>query len=377
MILRTIFGAILALTGFSQSSQAQIGSWADSISGALPRMMAPLNSPNAPATLGSWADPAASYMGNQRDWKLGVGIQNTDIGAVVTIVSPGSAAQQAGINVNDVIVSAGPSRLGLIDNRAVELAEEIRRYADYNGRINLVVLDSRTRQLRSINANLSSNVNTLRVSVMLRDNMQLPYNSYLTVQLKNVSQPYFTINGGEATTPVTGFGPYQVELNVDPRFMPPTDQYQLSAYVTSNGAVLYQLNNPINLNTSMLGQPQTLQLDRAGSAVSAGYPNYNNQEQIRTYFRKYLNREPSSAELMGWQSYLSQGNSLLGLQVGILSSVRYREMFQGNDSAYVQSMFRELTNRNPNNVELSRYLQMLQATGSPEAVARDIASQIR
>lgn len=392
-------GVGIAMLGFAsnaaaqsttaQPSTAQPSNWVDMLSGALPRSTFPTPStaPTSATSTGNWGAPSypGGYLNTPRDWKLGVGIQNNDVGAIVTTVAPRSAAQQANINVNDVIVAAGPARLGLVDGRVIELAEEIKRYADSYGRINLLVMDSRTRSLRSVTANLTSNSSTLAGSIAIRDNMNLPAGSYLNVQLKNVSRPFYEVGGGSSTVAVQGFGPFAYELNVDPRYISPSDQYQLIATISYGAQILYQLNNPPTLNSNSLGQSYNFVLDRsngtsaAGSSVSAAYPPSfgGSSEAITKIFLQYLGRAPSSAELVGWQGYLSQGNSLDALKVGILSSIKYREMFRGDDAAYVQSLVTALVNRTPNQQELSYWLGRLQATGSAETVAREILAQRR
>ena len=143
--IQRILLSITACIVFGENALAQ--NWADLYAGALPRSSSSFGSSNP--TFGA----STSYPGfgsnpslttARRDWKLGVGIQNNDVGAVVTTVAPGSPAQLAGINQGDVIVAAGAARLGIVENRIVELAEEIKRFADSYGRINLVVLDSRS-----------------------------------------------------------------------------------------------------------------------------------------------------------------------------------------------------------------------------------------
>lgn len=383
------FGLGIAVFVSGSNAMAQSSNWVDMLSGALPRSTFPTPSTSTPSATSTSGWGATSYPGGylntRRDWKLGVGIQNNDVGAIVTTVAPGSAAQQVGLNVNDVVIAAGPSRLGVVDGRVIELAEEIKRYADSYGRINLLIMDSRTRSLRSVTANLTSNSSALSGSVAIRDNMNLPAGSYLNVQLKNISRPFYEVGGGSSTVAVQGFGPFAYELNVDPRYVSPGDQYQLIATISYGSQILYQLNSPPTLNSNSLGQNYNLVLDRsggistAGSSVSAAYPPSfgGSSEAISKIFLQYLGRAPSSAELIGWQGYLSQGNSLDGLKVGILSSIKYREMFRGDDAAYVQSLVTALVNRTPNQQELSFWLGRLQATGSAETVAREILDQRR
>ena len=120
---------------------------------------------------------------NRKDWKIGVYLQNTDVGAIVTSVAPGSAGEQAGLEPNDIIVAVAGSRIGNFDNRIVELADEVRRNADQSGRVSLLVLDNRQRTLRSLPISMNSTSTALTGAVATRDRTSLPFGATLTVKL--------------------------------------------------------------------------------------------------------------------------------------------------------------------------------------------------
>ena len=168
----------------------------------------------------------------RKDWKLGVYVQNTDTGAVITQVASGSAGQQAGLQPGDIIIAVAGSRIGSFDNRIVELADEIRRYTDPMGRVSILVFNARQRTMMSIPVSMNSTSSTLTGSVSTRDRTQLPPGSTLMVQLQNVTKPYYIIDGGKSATRADGSGPFGFELYFDPRYVDPADQYQLTASIT-------------------------------------------------------------------------------------------------------------------------------------------------
>jgi uncharacterized lipoprotein YbaY len=340
-----------------------------------------------PSTTGYNAGPM--LIPNRKDWKLGVFVQNTDAGAVITQVAPGSAGQQAGLETNDVIVAVGGSRIGSFDNRIVELADEIRRNTDPMGRVSILVFDSRQRTLQSIPVSMSSTSNAISGSVAIRDRIQLPYGSTLMVQIQNASNPYYEILGGKSVTRAEGFGPFTFELNIDARYIEPRDQYKLTAAIVSGNQELYRLPQPMVINPNALAQPMNIVLERSspsfdnqnpsngfpssGNVINAGYPTTIDSVALTQLFQQYFGRTPSTREIMAWQGYLQQGNSINDLKTKLLSSPQFRDRFS-NDSMYVQQLITATSGRAPNQQELAYWLGRLQATGSTEAVIGEMLS---
>jgi uncharacterized lipoprotein YbaY len=321
--------------------------------------------------------------GNRQDWRIGVGIDNRDIGAIVTQVQPGSAAQQAGIVPGDVIVGAGPNRIGLVDGRIIELAEVARNFADNFGRISLLVLDSRSRQLRNVPINMVSTATSLSGSLILADNGFLPTDAIAIVELRNASRPFFEVQGGRATVNVSRQGPYAFSLNVDPRFLAPGDQYELQAMVVSRNQVMYS-SQPMVLRSTdvtrrwdLVLQPANLSAASAGGIVNAGYPSFGSAMPSTELFRELqalLGRQPMSNEITAWETFLRSGNTLLNLRQRILSNPQLRSNF-GNDTMYIQHVFTNLLSRNPSQAELSFWASRLGATNSPETVISEMMRQ--
>jgi len=403
--------AFMSFAGWTSSTCFGQSSWLNDFASALPRVNFPATASNFsqptsgfPSTGGlspSGANPGTNWMGgfspslipSRNDWKLGVFVQNTEVGAMVTQVAPGNAAQQAGIQQNDIIVTVGAVRIGQVDNRIVELADELRRSTDSMGRVSLLIFDARQGRLRSIVASMNSTSRNIAGSVALQDRMQLPFGSILTVQLQNVSQPYYDISGGKSMTRADGTGPFGFEINYDPNFVNPRDRYQLMASISSGNQVIYSLRQPIAIDVNTTGQPNNLFVERVsgipayggagqpgftgqpGNVVNVGYPGTVGPNDLSQLFLQILGRNPSNAEAFAWQSYLQQGNTLTELKIKLLASSQFRDRFVGNESGYMQQMIASLTNRSPNSQELAFWMERLRSTRSPETVIREIMLQ--
>jgi len=110
--------------------------------------------------------------------------------------------------------------------------------------------------------------------------------------------------------------------------------------------------------------------------VNAGYPGTFGPNALNELFLQLLGRAPSAREVVAWQSYLQQGNSINDLKVKLMSSAQFRERFS-NEATYVQQLITSLMNRAPNQQELAYWMTRMQATGSPEMVINEILAKNR
>lgn len=378
-----LIGFLLGFTPIAKVSGQS--SWLGDLSSAIPRV-----NPAAPtATGGVWSPSAMPSNGSlgmgttgiRQDWRIGVVIENRDIGAVVTQVQPGSAAQQAGIAAGDVIVGAGPNRIGFVDGRVVDLAEVARSFADNFGRISLVVLDNRTRQLRNVSVNMMSNATSLSGNLVLQDNGFLPVDAVAIIELRNVTRPFFQVQGGQAMFNVSRQGPFAYSLNIDPRFLDPSDQYELRASISSRGQMLYSSQSSLLRSTDLnrrwdiLLQPSNFSTATAGGVVSAAYPSFGSPTaNIVQELQSLLGRQPMANEITAWDSFLQSGNTLQSMRQRILANPQLRSNF-GNDAMYIQHVFTNVMGRNPSQTELSFWLTRLRATNSPDTVINEMSRQ--
>ena len=73
------------------------------------------------------------------NFRLGIYSRNTDTGVLVTSVNAGSVAQQSGIEAQDIIIAVNGYQVGIINGRTYDIAEELARRVDAQGRVMLLV----------------------------------------------------------------------------------------------------------------------------------------------------------------------------------------------------------------------------------------------
>lgn len=393
-----IVAPLFQSTGHSQFGQS--GFFNDMLNQALPRVNQPYGQPVGSSTYNGLSNgynsaqpantayPTSSLtstgfnsglvpnaIGRSRDWKLGVGVDNLDTGSIVRSVSPGSAAQRAGIEQNDLIVAISGYQVGIIEGRLNDVGDQIRRTADINGRVRALVRDARTGQLQNIDIQLDSASTGVSGMVITRDQSNLGYGSILTVKINNVSRPFYEVQGGQTISQIYGQGPYPFELHYDPRYIDPRDQYELTATITSpNGQLLYSLPQPISMNQQSLPPNVSLTLEGVGSVIQASYPGDPNQ--LNQVFQQLLGRYPSAKEQVAWSSYLSQGNSIADLRAKILGSPNYYDRLGNDPQRYVQSVYEAILARNISQAELVAWTNRLQQLqGQRELLVRELIQQ--
>jgi uncharacterized lipoprotein YbaY len=407
-------GVLALLLSFSLQHLVHAQSWTD-FSSAVPKVAPPtmggatwgatgtysLNPlpPGVPMPASN-ATLSSPLVSSVRNWKLGVYVRNYDVGAMVQQIDTGSAAQVAGINVGDVIVAVAGNRIGEFDGRVVDIGDELRRSADPMGRVSLVIQDARTKNLRATVVTLNSTSGQTTGSVALNDRASLPSGSVLTVQITNVSKPFFEVAGGKSVSRAEGVGPFPFSLNYDPRYIDPRDQYALNAWITWNNQVIYSSRQPVPVAASGLAQSFQLVAERgnylttpggttipgistsAGSAISSASPGYGSvpgatdAAALNQLFVAVLGRPASSAELLAWQSFLQQGKTLNDVTIKLMTSNQYRERFP-TDTAYIQQVLQTLTGRPPTEAEVQAWLARLQSVGSAERVIAEMLAQRR
>ena len=344
-----------------------------------------------------------------KQWKLGVVVRNTDLGAIVQTVEPNSAAQTAGIIPGDSIIAVSGTRIGEFDGRVVDIGEEIKRYVDSLGRVPLLIQDSRTRALRASVVTLTSTATALSGSVSLADRGSLPLGSVLTVQLQNLTRPFYEVAGGKTVLKAEGTGPFRFDLFIDPRYLTPSDQYQLTAFVSSNNQVVYNLRQPVLVPVQGLNQLYNLALDRpytpppasvattpnsfpansfpansfnpAGASVvtaslpaAPSLPGQVSTDALNQVFVSLLGRQPSSRELIAWQDYMQQGHTLNEVAAKIMASPQFRERY-ATDQAYVQQVIQTLTGKLATSNDVNYWVGRLTALGSPEKMIAELTAQ--
>lgn len=346
-----------------------------------------VTNPGLPAT----SPVAPTLVPTTRPWKLGVVVRNTDIGAIVQSVEPNSAAQLAGIIPGDTIIAVSGTRIGEFDGRVVDIGEEIKRYVDGSGRVSLLLQDSRSHALKASVVTLSSTATALSGTAILADRSSLPLGSVLTVQLQNLTRPFYEVAGGKAVLKAEGVGPFRFDLFLDPRYLTPTDQYQLTAFVSWNNQIIYSLRQPILVPAQGFNQQYNLALERVASVAptnatpgvvtsalppTPALPGQVSTDALNQVFVSLLGRQPSSKELIAWQDYMQQGHTLNEVAAKIMASPQFRERY-ATDQAYVQQVIQTLTGKLATSSDVNYWVGRMQTLGSPEKMIAEMMAQTR
>lgn len=310
--------------------------------------------------------PAYNYSSNP-DWQLGITVDNTTAGVVVRNVQPRSAAERAGLEAGDIILTVGGFQVGYVDNRLFDVGEEIRRRVDAQGSVRMLVQDLRTGKVNLLNVNLQNVSVSVRGDVVWRDLNRLPAGATLQVRIDNITRPYQAVGGGLLNTLIVQNQPIPFELNLDPSYLVAGERYQIQAMIRSGEQVIYATTQPVIIDPTR-GSLNNVRLEvspvgvvSAGGTYSSAYS--TNVNLINDYYQRYLSRIPSQSEMTAWLEYFARGKSEEDLPVTLLSSTEFYERSGSTDARFIDRMFRVVVNRAPSNEETNQWLQKLLRLG--------------
>ncbi|MDZ4659384.1 MAG: YbaY family lipoprotein [Bythopirellula sp.] len=295
-------------------------------------------------------------------WRLGIYPEDTETGVVVKEIVRGSAAERAGLEVNDRIISVHGYQVGYVNGVVFDIGQEMERQADTNGWVRVLVQDNRNGRLMNLPVQLDGRSEAITGTITYRDRSALPRDAIATVELReNVRSDIRPITIARQT--VTGIRavPIQFSLDYDPTQVDNRRNYVLYASITSQGREIYSLRTPV----PVLGNRPTSNLQllvESTTSLPAGTTAPNRQEQlaqISQWFRQYLGREPRAQELYVWQAHLDRGGTLADAQLQILSTPEFYYQSNADDTEYIRRMFLLVTNRQPSQQEVTQWLNRL------------------
>ncbi len=246
---------------------------------------------------------------------LGIIGQNTTSGLQISQVFPDSVAQRAGLEAGDVIAAVAGQKIGYVNGRLVDIANELVRSVDAQGRVMTLVQDFRTRQLVNIPLQFPIRSEIGRM-ISGRVNTQTPFvltsTMILSVRLLDVTYPQWTdVVVGEQTMA----GPFQLpatyQLLALPQNLKADHRYALDARVLDRGSQVLGTPAPVPVTISQTGLSVDLLLQGSVTQLppllpppaitpppSSGFPPPSNPlpyDHITDTFVKLLGRAPSSA----------------------------------------------------------------------------------
>lgn len=332
-------------------------------------------------------------------WYLGIKGENTEVGVLIREVATGSAAARAQLEPGDVVVNVAGYQVGRVESQLYDLTEEINRRADPTGVVSLVVQDNRTARLAQIRLQLDGSQQTLTGSLAFRSRDPLPRDAIVTVQIENVSRPYYQVRHGQQAYRLDSLSEMPFEIAYDPTFINPQDVYQVRAFVTASGRTIMDTPQPQAIITR--GNPSQVRLELmalsnspssgitgglvsssssvvGSGSMSAGYPNYNQiDEQIKAMYRRYLRRDPSYLELAALRSTPGIMDRLSTMPLDLMAAQEYFDAAGNNNRVWLEAVFQEIVKRPPTQVELDQWMQRYASLGySRMELLRQLNAQV-
>ncbi len=337
----------------NRASATTLPQWSDPTQPSFdPRLTRPLEPSFNPNPYGQSAP---------QKWRLGIYPEDTDTGVVIREVVRGSAAERAGLEVNDRIIAAHGYQVGYVNGVLYDIGQEFERHADANGWVRVLVQDNRNGRLMNLPIKLDGRSETITGTISYRDRAALPRDAVAIVELQEVVRSDIrpitltrqTISG------ITSV-PVQFALEYDPTQIDTRRNYQLSARVESQGREIYNSRRPIPVLGS--NPKSNVQLLVESTAVPGGTTIPSRQDQlaqITQWFRQYLGRDPRAQELYVWEAHLARGGTLADAQLQILSTPEFYFQSNADDTEYIRRMFQLVTNRQPSQQEIAQWLNRL------------------
>lgn len=287
------------------------------------------------------------------NFRLGIYSRNTDTGVLITSVNPGSVAQQSGLEAQDIIVAVNGYQVGIINGRTYDIAEELARRVDAQGRVLLLVRNQRDGRLVNIPVQFYGSVPGLAMSVYASANTaNRPATQAGMMLIARVIDTTFpswqNVSLGETEVPLIGRWPVDFQIDLDPAQIRPDHRYALDVKVVQRGYTVLQMNSPAPVNFSN-GNPRvavTL-VPPPGPTPPGVPPGLSNRpiDQIGRWYEQLAGRPMNDRESLVWQRELAKGKSLDEIYATILASSEYYDRFRGNIDLYINEIYRTLFGR--------------------------------
>lgn len=295
-------------------------------------------------------------------WRLGIYPEDTDTGVRIAEVIRGSAAESAGLEVNDRIVSVHGYQIGYVGGALYDIGQELERHADDEGWVRMLVQNNRDGQLMNIPVQLEARQKSLAGTITYRNRSALPRDAVATVELRELLRSDLRpITIARQTISPASRVPIPFKLEYDPQEIDAGRRYVLNATISAGGRQIYGMRQDLTVFDGKSTNNLQLLVESTTGYPGGSTPNRNEQlAQISRWFRDYLAREPRSQELYVWEQHLARGGTLADAQLQILSTPEFYYQANADDTQYIQRMYQLVTQRQPSSQEVSQWLNRLQ-----------------
>jgi len=292
-------------------------------------------------------------------FKLGIYSRNTSTGVQVTNVVAGSVAQRSGIEAQDIIIAVNGYQVGIINGRTYDIADELARRVDGQGRATLLVQNHRDSRLVNIPVQFFGGAPGFGTSVFGSANTGnrnlVQPGMILIARVIDVTYPQWqNVALGETQVPFVGRWPIDFQVDVDPSQVRPNHRYAIEAKIVQRGYTVLEMNSPASVNLNAGNPRVALTLVPPNGGTNPGIPPNGNRpiDQISQWYQQLLGRPMTDRESTVWQRELAKGKSIDEIYATVLSSSEYYDRFYGNVDRYISELYRVLFRRNPTPVEV-------------------------
>jgi putative lipoprotein len=287
------------------------------------------------------------------NFRLGIYSRNTDTGVLVTSVNAGSAAQQSGIEAQDIIIAVNGYQVGIINGRTYDIADELARRVDAQGRVMLLVRNHRDGRLVNIPVQFYGNAPGMATSVYATANTanrpSVQPGMMLMARVIDTTFPQWqNVSLGETQVPLDGRWPVNFQIDLDPSQIRPDHRYALDVKVVQRGYTVLQMNSPATVNFANGNPRMAVTLVPPQGPAPAGIPpGISNRpiDQIGMWYEQLAGRPMNDRESQVWQRELAKGKSLDEIYATVLASSEYYDRFRGNMDLYINEIYRTLFGR--------------------------------
>jgi putative lipoprotein len=292
-------------------------------------------------------------------FKLGIYSRNTSTGVQVTNVVSGSVAQRSGIEAQDIIIAVNGYQVGIVNGRTYDIADELARRVDGQGRATLLVQNHRDSRLVNIPVQFFGGAPGFGTSVFGSANTGnrnlVQPGMILIARVIDVTYPQWqNVALGETQVPFVGRWPIDFQVDIDPSQVRPNHRYAIEAKIVQRGYTVLEMNSPASVNLNAGNPRVALTLVPPNGGTNPGIPPNGNRpiDQIGQWYQQLLGRPMNDRESTVWQRELAKGKSIDEIYATILSSSEYYDRFYGNVDRYISELYRVLFRRNPTAVEV-------------------------
>ncbi len=297
----------------------------------------------------------------RQKWRLGIYPENTDTGVRVGEVVRGSAAERGGLEVNDRIVGIGGYQVGYVNGTLYDIGAEFERHADQNGWVRVLVQNNRDGNLINMPLQLDPRNEAITGSIAYRDRSALPRDAVATVELREVLRSDLRpVTIARQTISPANRIPITFAMEYDPAEIDSRRTYVIDANITSGGRQIYAMRQSAPIFNGRPSKDVQLIVESTSRGGNPAFDRNSQLEQIASWFREYLRREPRSQELYVWESHLARGGSLEDVQLQILSTPEFYYQADANDEVYIRRMFQLVVGRQPSQQEVFDWNRRLQ-----------------